>query len=270
MRLDPGDVREIEHCEAIRRDINHFVQRRLKRPEGLEGETVDEIDIDAVNSDCFRPFNSIHGYAFRLQPVDRFLDTVVEILNAKAHPIDAPVPKCLHVIEGQIARIDLHTDFCIRRELEIGAEELAQLVDLTRVQIRGGTTTPCHLCHLSITADTPCDTFDISSQCIEVLLNVVTVPRHEHRAAAKVAQRVTERNMQIEGNWRLVLVIVSDKIGFELSLVVFFRKNRRSRITRVPWTRFIEALQQVEVNIQKVLLQCAVRSHNALLPSNKR
>ena len=60
---------------------------------GLVGQAVDEVDVDAAETECARLRDQIAGHFERLDAMDGFLHFGVEILNAEAQAIEAEAPQ---------------------------------------------------------------------------------------------------------------------------------------------------------------------------------
>src|ERR1041385_2153059 len=84
----PGHVREVVDGDALRRDADHFVQCFTERLYRLQRQSVNEVNVDACDSQLPAPIDSLTRDEFALLAVNRVLDVRVEILNPHTYPIE--------------------------------------------------------------------------------------------------------------------------------------------------------------------------------------
>src|SRR4051812_47172773 len=105
-----------EYCQPVRTKLEHEVERVLKRHASLFRKSVNEIGIDALETQATRIFEQFPRMLERLYPAHGQLDIPVEVLNAHADSIESEAPQSAQVFERRDARIDFNRIFTIGGE----------------------------------------------------------------------------------------------------------------------------------------------------------
>ena len=119
--LHPGHMGIAEYRHPVGPHFGRQIDGTLHVFDGLVWQAVHEIEVDRLDPGRAQPFHHLRRHLVRLDAVDRLLHPVVKILNAQAGPVDAGPRQRLHAILGHGARVHLHRDFRVGRDIETGA-----------------------------------------------------------------------------------------------------------------------------------------------------
>ncbi len=109
----------VEHSESVRGNIEDPIQCSLERIRGLKRQSVNQVQIDAVNAAFAQAVKGPAGQFLRLQSIYSFLHFWVKILHAHARAIEAHIPQRVQMSFGHAPGVDFHADFSILIKLKM-------------------------------------------------------------------------------------------------------------------------------------------------------
>src|SRR5256714_2354551 len=118
-------MRVAEQRDAIGRELQNLLNGMSKSFGRLIGQSVDEVDIDAVKAQFACAEKQVACQLERLKPMNGFLDFGMKILNAHAEPVESEAAQSFEVVSRSDARIHFDADFRVGSEMEMlarGAE----------------------------------------------------------------------------------------------------------------------------------------------------
>ena len=145
--MQPGHVRVAEHGDAIGRERQSLVDRVLETLGGLVRQAVDQVHVEAFEAEFARGGDQIARHFIGLHAMNRFLHLGLEILNAHAQAVEAQAAQRFQMRAIGDARVDLDSDFRIRRERKTLARVAEKIFHLRGRQIRGRAAAPVKLDH---------------------------------------------------------------------------------------------------------------------------
>src|SRR5215475_4085685 len=126
-----------EERDAIWRQADDLVNGVGEGLRGLVRQSVNQVDVDAVETKGARRMNQIARDFIRLDAVNRPLDRLVKILNAHAQAVEAEAAQGFQVFAGGNTRVHLDADFSVGRKREAFAGVAEKIFELCRGRIRG-------------------------------------------------------------------------------------------------------------------------------------
>src|SRR5882724_4738021 len=108
-----------EEGDAIWGEADDLIDGVSESVGGLVGETVDQIDVDAVEAELASGEEEVARHFVRLNAMNRFLYLGLEILNAHAETIKAEFAKSLEMRKRGYAWIDFDADLAFGIEMEM-------------------------------------------------------------------------------------------------------------------------------------------------------
>src|SRR5690348_6169583 len=219
--LEPGDVGVAEEGDAVGRQRQDLIDGSREAIGGLVGQTVNEVDVDAVEAERSCEGNEIAGDFVGLDAVNGFLDFGVEILDAHAEAIEAEAAKGLDVSAGGDTRIDFDADFGVGRERKMSASKREKVFDLRRRKIGGSAAAPVELDNGTRARHAASNASNFFFQGVKVGRRGFMILLDDDVAGAEEAQAFAEGNVHVERNGR------AGAIGL---LVEFFEVRRAEGI----------------------------------------
>src|SRR5580658_1949843 len=195
-------------------------------------QPIDQVDIQALEAQLARRENQIARHFVRLNPMNRFLDARLEILNPHAEPVEPEVPKRFQMLATGHSRIDFDSDLRIRSKREALARIAEEIVHLFRSKVRGRAAAPVELNHGPPLRNLSADVIDFALQRIEVRNRDVLVLLNRDVARAEQAQALAEGYVHVERNGRAALVSGRERL-FEIVRTEIILPNGRRGVTRV-------------------------------------
>ena len=111
--------------------MRHQRQRAVKRLGRLLRQTVDQIDIDRLKAEAAGGIDQLKDLIGWLDAVNRFLNSRVKVLHAKAQAVKAHAGECVNARHVHRARVNLDRQFGARRQLKM----LLQQADQAAMQL---------------------------------------------------------------------------------------------------------------------------------------
>ena len=130
MLLEFGNVGIAEHRKAVRSQSQAFAHRGKARFDRLQGQSIDQVDIDRSDAGEPQEVDGPLGVFQALRPVDRLLHVAVEALHAEAGTRDAGLAERFGNGAGEAARVDLDRNLGALGNLEVAADRLHQSQEL--------------------------------------------------------------------------------------------------------------------------------------------
>lgn len=127
--FDPGDVCVAVDCETVWVEREDFIECLFESFDGLVGQSVDEVDVDGLESCIAQPFYGLLGHVHGLNAVYGLLDNRVIVLDADRGAVEAGFVEGLHVIEGEAAWVDFDSGFVSFGEVEVAMDFFAECTD---------------------------------------------------------------------------------------------------------------------------------------------
>src|SRR5215467_3450610 len=121
--LQPRNMRIAEKGNAVRAEPDNLIHRLREARCCLIRKPIDQIYVDAVETQLARGQDQIAGHFEGLNPVHCFLHFRMEILNSHAQSIEAQAAKCFQVLARRDPRINLDPNFAVRSEMKMLARE---------------------------------------------------------------------------------------------------------------------------------------------------
>src|SRR5579863_2408332 len=118
--FQPRDMGVAEQSNPIGCQLHNLVDRVSEALRGLIGQAVNQIDVDAVESQLARSEEQVASHFEWLDTVYGFLYVGVEVLNTHAETVESETAQSLQVLAGSDARIDLDANFSIGGKGKVG------------------------------------------------------------------------------------------------------------------------------------------------------
>ena len=128
----------------------------------------------------------------------RVLHGRIEILHADRDPVEPEPREKGHASCLDPARIDLDRAFAIRLDLELRAQQRAQLGHLFAAEEGRRAAAPVHLADAPVVSQQRTDARDLLAEALDILRRLRVAARHDFVARAVVAQRVAERDVHVD------------------------------------------------------------------------
>ena len=232
--LHPRHMGIAEDRKPVRAQRQDVVDRAGERRFGLPGQAVDQVDVDRREPLVPEPADGLSVELLRLPPVDRKLDFRVGVLDPERRPVGADHPESLDVVLGQPPGVDLHPELASGRKEEGTVDRQAQAGQLLGREEGRGSAAEVHLAHRPPAVDPPGDHRDFPLEVVDVLGRRGVAPGDDRVAAAVPAERLAERQMEIERDRTGPgPVVVADRI-LQGPVVHRVRETVGRRIGRVP------------------------------------
>src|SRR5271156_2504610 len=200
--FQPGHVGVAEHGDAIGRERQSFINRVLETFRGLVGQAVDQIHVEAFETELARGGDQIARHFVGLHAMNRFLHLGLEILDAHAQAVEAEAAQGFQMGAIGDARVNLDADLRVWREGESLARVAEQIFHLCGSQIGGRSAAPVKLNHRTIFGNALADVFDLAFQGVEIWDGDVLVFLNGNIARAEQAEAFAEGNVHVERKWR--------------------------------------------------------------------
>ena len=201
----------------------------------LQGQAVDQVDIDAAISARARMVEETRGLIKRLDAVDRCLHIGRQVLHAKRDAVEAKIGKGVEVFVGRHPRIGLDGKLGAGQRREVAEQVPQQAIELLGRVIRGRAPAEMELREVPPVRQ-PCrEEFDLAAQQLEIRLRHVLALRDDRVTAAEEAPFLAERQVRVEGE-RGIAERVRRVEALEIILmrdaVVELHRRRVARVTR--------------------------------------
>ena len=248
-RLHPRHMRITEDRQPVRPKLDDFVQCFLEGFDRLVRQTVNQIQVDGLKTRGPRPLHGLPGLLARLNPMRGRLHRQIEILHANRSPVETHLPQGGDVIARQPARINLHSRLHPWRQFEMLADGLAEKADFVGRQKRRRAAAPMQLHHLALRIDAGAHQLHFLVQVLEVERAFFPLRRDDGGAAAKPAERLAKRDVEIEGQAAPGRLRLGD-FRRHLRPGDLIRKLRGGRIGGVTRPRHVVLLNQFKINLE--------------------
>ena len=203
--LQPGHVRVAEHGDAIGRERQSLVNRVLETFRGLVGQAVDQIHVEALETEFARGDDQIARHFVGLHAMNRFLHLGLKILDAHAQAVEAEAAQRFQMRAIGDAWVNFDADLRIGRERKTLARVAEKILHLRGSQIGGRSAAPVKLNHGAIFRNALADVLDLALQGIEVGNRDVFIFLNGNIAGAEQAEAFAEGNVHVERKRRRVL-----------------------------------------------------------------
>ena len=198
--FQPRHVCIAEHGDAVRREPYDLLHRVLETLGGLVGQAVDQVHVDAVESQFARVGDQVARHFIGLNPVHRFLHLGLEVLNAHAQPVEAHLAHRLQVRARGHTRIYLDPDLRVRRKREALPRVGEQVLDLLGGKIRRRSAAPVKLRHLALARNAMADVISLLFQHVQIRRRNSLVFLDDYVTRAEQAQAFAEGKMHVQRN----------------------------------------------------------------------
>src|SRR6266704_639982 len=166
--FEPGNVRIAEESDAIRSELKDLVHGMGKAIRRLVGQTVDQVDVNAVKAQFARGEEQVPRHFEWLNAVNGFLNIGMKVLDAHAQTIKAQLVKRFEMLTRGDSRIDFDANFAVGGELEVLPRETEQILDLFRRQVSGCAAAPVELYDRAIFGNAAADAFRFTLEDIKI------------------------------------------------------------------------------------------------------
>jgi hypothetical protein len=112
--------------EAVGIELDDLIQRVVEADHVLLGQTVDQVDRNALEAEFARRVDHQPGFFEALHAIDRDLHLGREILHADAHAVEAKRRELLDVVAADLARIDLDRILAAGQQAEMLVDDVHQ------------------------------------------------------------------------------------------------------------------------------------------------
>lgn len=177
---------------------DHVIEGPLEGLWRLQGEAIDQIQVDGLVSDLSRGVHERLHLKPRLYPMNGDLYLWVEVLHAKGQPIEA---KAMQVLEAKVrdgAGINLNRVLPARHQLKVSLEHGHHITQFSVTQERWGSSSQVKLAHLLALAQVLRDEVDLSREIVKVFRALAVMFGDELVAGAVVANRLAEGDVDID------------------------------------------------------------------------
>ena len=144
------------------------------------------------------------------EAIHRIQHLGVEILHTHRGTIKTDLPQCHHVFACEPARIHFHACFDVGRECEVLVDDLAEAADFVGLEERGRAAAEMELHDFPALVQTRREFGDFASEVINVVLALVVIERDDGGTPAEPAKRLAERDVEVERQAALGLVVRDD------------------------------------------------------------
>src|ERR1700722_10900183 len=198
--FEPRDMRIAEQRDTVGLQLKNLVYSVAKTFRRLIRQTINEIDVDAVEVQVTRGEQQVARQFERLDSVDGHLHLGMEILDAHAEAVKAQATQGFKVFASGYPRVDFNADFRVRRKFKMHPRESEQILKLLRSQICRGTAAPVELHYRAIARNSSCHLFDFALEYIEIRYGDAFVFLNNYVASAKKTQAFAEGKMHVQRN----------------------------------------------------------------------
>ena len=102
-----------ENRQPVWGQFDYFFQRFFEGRFRLVRQAIDKVDIDGFKSCLPQPVHAVAGDFHGLNPVNRFLDLGIVILDAHRGPVETGLPQGANVLLRQSPRVHFNAGFAI-------------------------------------------------------------------------------------------------------------------------------------------------------------
>jgi len=229
-----------------------LVEGLAHRLQGLLRQAVDQVDAHRAEAGGARGVDHRARLALGLDAVDGALHLGVEVLDAQADAVEALAPQGMDPLGGDRARIDLDRVFAylVGRETEVAAQVGHQVVHLGVGKIGRGAAAEMQLLDLVHAGEQRALHGDLALQVGEIGRGLLALPGDDLVAGAVVADRVAERNVQVERERAGAAAGAQAGHGMQVVAVAeFLAEAVGGRIGGIARAVLAEALEQVQVDV---------------------
>lgn len=133
-----------------------------------------------------------------LDTTDCVLHRRIEILHAEAGAIDTGVSESLDMAPIEMARIDLDGDLGVGGDAKVSGNPVRDRHEVARRKHRRGAASPVDVCHARLLVHAFGDEVQFAQQELCVVRDAIRSVADARVAAAITAERLAERNVQVE------------------------------------------------------------------------
>ena len=117
--FEPGHMGVAEQRDAIGLQLEDLIDGVAEAFRRLVRQTINEIDVDAIELQVARGEQQIARQFERLNSVNGRLHLGMKILDAHAEAVEAQATQSFEMLAGGYPRIDLDPDFRVRRKIKM-------------------------------------------------------------------------------------------------------------------------------------------------------
>ena len=246
MGLHPGDMGVAEQGQPVRLQSDRLVDGLHHELDRLVRQAVHEIEVDGRDAGATQPGDHFGRHLEGLDPVDRPLDDVVEILHAQAGPRHPGPRQGDRLVFGQRPRVDLDRHLGPRGEGKALAQRRHQGGEILRREHGRGAAAPVDMGDLGPLGDGAGNQTGLALEHPCIVANRCVLAHDLGVAAAVPAHAGAERDMEIERH-PLVARDGGEPVPIDLGIHACVEMRRR-RVARVPGDRCVVTLQEFYVH----------------------
>lgn len=203
------EMRVVVERDTVRRHFDHLIDRLREALSGLFRKTVNEIHIDGMEA-CGPGI--VHGVTHKLVGLDtvhRLLHIGVQILDAKAHAVEAKLSQLLNLILRAAAGIHFDREFTALLQRETGADDGHHALQFFIREESRRSAAKMQLLNLGVARKMLLYEIGFLRDNVKIARGAVMITRHDLIAATVVADIITERNMNVDGECPLILFVLA-------------------------------------------------------------
>lgn len=245
--LHPGDVRVAEDRESLGGEREDVIQRAREGFRGLQGQAVNEVEIDRGDPRSAEPVHGLMVLRVRLEAVDRALDGRVGVLHTERSAMQPHLPQGGDVLLAEAPRVNFDADFGALGEDEALAQEAGQPSQLLRREKSRGAAAEVQLHDRAARTHAGRRQVEFAGEKVEVAVGRAVAAGNDGVAAAVPAERLAERKMDVEGDGTGLEGIVLGEPGVQIECREVGVELRGRGVGRVPGCGTRVAADQGEV-----------------------
>ena len=219
------EMRVVVERDTVRRHFDHLIDRLSKALAGLLRKAVNEIHIDRMETCGPGIVHGVTNEFVGLNTVHGLLHVGIQILDTKAHAVEAKLSQLLNLILRAAAGIHFDRELPAFLQREAGADDRHHAFQLFIREEGRRAAAEMQLLNLGVTREVLLYEIGFLSDDIEIARGAVVITRHDLVAAAVVADVITERNVNIDGERPLILFVLAVPESF----FVILGGKRRSK-----------------------------------------
>ena len=279
LRLEAfGQMRIGIQGNAIWPQTLDLLQRAVKGLRRLQGQAIDQIDVDRLKTQAARRLHQSKHLLCRLDAVHGFLHGGVKVLHAKTQAVETQLGQNGQAAFVHGARVHLNGVFTARHEFKVRAQQGHELPQLLVAHEGGRAAAQMQLADRLPEPQMPGVQRDLFAEICQIIRSPLFVLGDDFVAGTVVAQRLAKRNVHIQRQrWlfahraRLALHQRLHVIGFAKG----FNKTVCSGVGGVARAGHVKACQQLRRDnghvsalscecVQKKASLCPLASAHAL------
>ena len=248
--LRPHQIRQVRVAvgsDAVRAHVDDLAQGDIEALDGLQRQAVDQVDTDRLELRFAGGLDQLASLLLALQPVDRGLHRLVEVLHAEAQAIEAQCAQLMDLHGRNGTRIDFQGEFVIITVVQVEgrAQRVHQVFELLAGQVGRRAAAQVQLGQLAGFVEQRRLHGDLALEVFQVLYRPLGLVGDDLVAGAVIAQALAERDVDIH---RQALGFGGGVAGFGSGLIVIhgerLMKLRRGRVRGITRARPVVFLDQ--------------------------